>query len=618
MIKVLLFAITIVFVFWGVGSFTEKRASTIATVNEETISLNQYKTSYNNLIEQYRRQFGNALNDGLIETLNIKKQAIDRLVDQILILQEAEKLGMDVSHTELVESIQTIPAFQKNGVFDGNVYRRILERVQMTPETFEVEQRQQLIVNKMRDFIFSSAKVSDAEAKQWYDWQNAKADVRFVLFEPGRYKDIAPEQEKIAEYFGKNKNDYKTEPMTRAGYIVFDPESYKSDVKVDDEEIRDYYDAHMNEFKVEKSVTARHILIKTEEGADKDADEKARQNAEDLMNQAKQGKDFAELAKAYSQGPSKKEGGYLGSFKKNQMVKPFADKAFSMSAGEISEPVRTRFGWHVIKVESITEETTKDLAQATETIKKNLADRKAKNIAYDRADTFLESVFDGEDLVKSAAEQNINILETELFTRTGPKSFGRDMGEFGSTAFELDVNDISDIKELSGKFYVIQVKEKVASKIPEFAAVQERVENDLIKKIQAEKAQQDADKFIAEVKGGKTFLETSAGFGVKADETGAFGRSGSIPKIGSDRQVAQAAFALTANSPLSDTAVKGAKGYYALELIKRILPEDDGFEKDKKQMKERLLQQKKFETFQSWIEQIKSGSTIDIKEEYIN
>jgi peptidyl-prolyl cis-trans isomerase D len=141
MIKVVLFAIVIVFVFWGVGSFRSRDASKVATVNDEIITVVEYRRAYNNLIDQYRQRFGSSLNDGMLEMLQVKKQVMDQLINQKILLQEAERLDLRVSDAEVAQSIMSTSIFQNNGTFDNRRYRRILDQVHLTPEEFEADQK---------------------------------------------------------------------------------------------------------------------------------------------------------------------------------------------------------------------------------------------------------------------------------------------------------------------------------------------------------------------------------------------------------------------------------------------------------------------------------------------
>ncbi len=617
MIKVILFAIVIVFVFWGVGSFRSQEATKVAVVNDEIISVAEYRRAYNNLIDQYRQRFGSSLNDGMIEMLNVKKQALDQLIDRTILLQEAKKLDLRVSDAEVAESIMGTEIFQNNGAFDNRRYQRILAQVHLTPEAFEADQKNILLGQKLTRVIMGAAKVSEAEARQWYDWQNTTVNIDYVLFEPARYRDIDPSAEEIAAFFANQKENYRTDPMVKVRYVVFDPDAFKDQVKVDEEEIKDYYDSNINEFKTEKSVEARHILIKLDPEASDEADLAAKTRAEEISKMAKDGQDFAELAKTYSEGPTKDRGGYLGKFQRPQMVKPFADKAFSMAPGEISDPVKTQFGWHVIKVESVEEASTKTIEQSSAQIIETLTLRKARNLAYDKAEQFYERCFEKDDLVNNAKTLGLAVMETGAFSRRGPDALGEDKGAFATAAFALQTDEISDVQDIGGRYYLIQPTEAIDAAIPELEAVKSRVKDDLTKKMQDDKAREDAEAMSADLRGGKPFKESAAGHGVDVKQTGFFTRNAAIPEIGSDPKFAEAAFRLSSADNTSDGPVQGSAGFYLLQLSARKSPAADGFKTEKDSINGMLLRQKQRTVLQDWIDARKSESQVRIEKAYL-
>ncbi len=355
LIKVLLGGIAVTFIFWGGYQVTSQRSGRVATVNGETITAEEYRLTYKRLIEQVQQRFGNNLNEEMIKNLQLSKQAIDQLVDQMLMRQAATDMGLRVTDEDLSRSIKSISAFQTAGVFDPRRYKLILDRNNLSPESFEVSQRESLLIEKINNLISGSVKISDDEAAEWFNWNNAMVDLEFVVFEPDRYPDIAVTAEEIQQYFEGRKDAYKTEPQLKVRYLKFEPQNYTAKVAVSDDEISEYYEEHPDEFQSPKTVEARHILIKVDQDAAPEEVAKAKDKIEDILKKAKGDQDFAELAKQYSEGPSKDKGGHLGSFRRDAMVKPFADKAFAMQAGEISDPVRTRFGWHIIKVEQVNE-----------------------------------------------------------------------------------------------------------------------------------------------------------------------------------------------------------------------------------------------------------------------
>jgi peptidyl-prolyl cis-trans isomerase D len=614
MIKIILGAIVVVFVFWGVGSYTSRRSGRVADVNGTIVTLDDYRHTYSNLVEQVRQSFGNNLSDELIQTLQLRKRALDQLVDRVLMLQAAEKLKIQVSDEELTQTIRTISAFQTAGVFDNQRYLNTLSRTKLSPETFEEQQRELLIIDKLETFITGNIKVSDIEAQQWYGWNNAEVDLDYVLLEPGQFKNIEPTADEIRDFFDQHKETYKTDPEIKVRYLHLKPGNFAAKVTVAEEDIRDYYESNPEKFKNPKTVHARHILIKVDQNAKPEEVESARQRAEDVLKMAKEGRDFAALARQYSEGPTKTKGGDLGTFRREAMVKPFADKAFSMAAAEISDPVRTRFGWHIIKVEKNNPAKTRTLDEAREEIQKTLKAERSRNLAYDEAEAVYDATFEGQNLVNIAQERDLKILTTELFTQKSPPKEIKNAARFASAAFSLPINEISDVQEFGDGYYLMEVVDKVPSKVPELKAVEDKVKKDVIKEKQDAKVLAEANTFLTELKNGQPFVTASQKFKLAPKKTGFFKRNGSIPTIGYEAEIARTAFKLSDHNQLPGEPIKGQKGYYVIRFRQRQEPASNGFEKEKAAIKERLLQQKTFKTIEAWLNRIKSESQISIEE----
>ncbi|MGB2927406.1 MAG: SurA N-terminal domain-containing protein [Desulfobacterales bacterium] len=617
LIKVLLGAIVIVFIFWGVGSFRAQRGGRVALINGDQITLDEYREAYNNLIEQLRNRFGNNLNEDMIKMLRVKEQALNQLIDNKLLVQEARRFKFRVSDKELAHAIMQIEAFQRAGVFDKRMYQNVLSRLRMTPEEFEIAQREAMLIERVTDLITSSVKVSDSEVKEWINWTNASVNIDFVRFDSDKYKDIKPSSEEIKTFFEKHKENYKTDAMVKVRYLHFDPDRYQSEVSISDEEIQDYFNENQEEFKTPKTVEARHLLLKVDQNAAPEDVEKARKKALNILKMAREGKKFDELAKKYSEGPTRDRGGYLGTFKREAMVRPFADKAFSMKAGEISEPVRTRFGWHIINVEKVNEASIISFDEAKKKIKKKLIEDKAKNLAYDEAEAVSDVSFEGDDLLKSAKQRNLKILTTDFFTKKGPEKGIKNRAKFASVAFNLTVMEITDIQEFEDGYYILQVIEKIPEKIPELKQVKEKVRVDLIQEKQGAKAKEDATTFLTALKSGKSMITESKQFNLTPTTTGFFKRNDSIPKIGFDREVSKAAFQLTPEKKLPEKLIKGTKGYYVIQFRDRKTLEFEKVDKEKTSIKQKLLQQKKTRVFDAFLAQIRSNSEITIKEGFL-
>jgi peptidyl-prolyl cis-trans isomerase D len=613
-IKILLGAIVIVFVFWGVGSFRAQRGGRVAMVNGDQITQDEYRDAENNLLEQLRTRFGNKLDEKMIKTLQVKKQALNRLINNRLLIQEAKKLKFRVSKKELADAILHIPAFQRAGVFDKYLYRNVLDHLRMTPESFEAAQGDQMLIDKLRTLVTSNAKVSNLEVREWYDWLNTSVDIEYAFFDPSRYKNIRTSDEQLKSFYEKHKENYKTNTMIKVRYVHFDPKQYRSKVKLSDSEVREYYDENLESFKIPKKVVARHILIKVSPDADPKTVKKTKEEVLKILKLAKEGKDFAELAKKYSEGPSRNNGGYLGEFTKESMVKPFADKAFSMKAGEISEPVRTRFGWHIIKVEKVIDAHTTPFKDAKKDIEKKLVDNKSKSLAYDEAESISDIAYEGDDLIKAAKERHLKILTTDFFSKENPAKGISNPSKFADTAFDLSTGEISDVREFEDGYYILQLLDKVPPEIPSLDKVKETVKADLIKEKQDEQAKADALSFLAALKSGKTINEESRQFHLTPKTTGFFKRNSSIPDIGYDRGISEAAFQLSRDKKLPGNVLKGANGYYVIKFKGRKIIESDTFDKEKETIRQQLLAQKKSEIFDALLAQLKSKADITIKE----
>jgi peptidyl-prolyl cis-trans isomerase D len=617
LIKLVLGAIVVVFVLWGVGSWTSQRSGRVATVNGDTVTIEEYRITYKRLIDQVRQSFGNNANEELIKNLQLEQKALDQLVDNILMRQAASELDIRVSDEDLSRSIRGISAFQVAGVFDPRRYQVILNNNNLSPESFEISQREALLIQKINAFITASVKVSDQEAIEWFKWNNATVNLDFFLLDANRYKDIAVTAEEIQQYFETRKDTYKTDPALKLRYLKFDPKSYISQVEISDDEIGEYYDEHPAEFQNPKTVEARHILIKVDQQAGPEDVAKAKERLSSILQKAKDGQDFAELAKQFSEGPSKDKGGYLGTFRREAMVKPFSDKAFSMKAGELSDPVKTQFGWHIIKVEKVNEAATTALDDAKGDIRKKLAAERSKSLAYDAAESIYDATFEGDQLESIAAEHNLTMITTDFFTRQSPPQGVQKKAEFAGAAFNLSDSEVSEIQDFGDGYYIMEIVEKRPAQIPELSAVEPKIKADLIREKKDERAKKDAEAVLAALKDGVPIPEAGKEFDLKPEVTGFFKRNGAIPNIGYERDLAKVAFELSDQNKLPQGVFKGRKGYYVIQFNQRKAPAMDEFDKEKAGIKEQLLQQKRFQTFEAWLEQIKNRSEIVVESDFL-
>lgn len=619
MIKALLGIIVVVFVFWGVGNFRSDRANRVAIVNGEVITVREYQEAYNKLVEQIRAKFGNNFNEETLKAFNFKKKALDDLINRRLLAQEAKKLKFRVTDNELAQTIGNIRAFQIDGVFNKKAYESVLSRNHTVPDEFEASARESLILERLISFITDSVKVTENEALEWFNWKGASVNVGFVFFDPDKYKNINPSPEEIKNFFDKDKEPYRTEKKVKAAYLLFEPDAFNAQIKVEDKEVKEFYENNNDKFTQRKTVEASHILFKVDEGASAAVVEAAKQKADNISKMIKEGQPFEELAKKYSDCPSKENGGHLGAFKQKDMVEPFASKAFSMKQGEVSEPVLTKFGWHIIRIEKINKEMMLSLKEAENEIRKKLIGEKAKKIAYDEAEKVSDMAISMNDLVKASEKLGVKIKTTDFFSkREASNATGTDkQALMESGVFEMSDKEISDVKEIGNRYCIVQVMQTMLPKIPELKDVFEAVKADAIKEKRWENAKKDSEAFLSVLKKGNDFIEESSKYGLTPDETGFFRRNGTMGSIGYEPQLSDAAFKLSNNNQYAENSVKGKKGYYVIRFKERMYPLAQDFGKEKERIAKALLEQKKENTFSSWLAQVKSRGKIIIEKEFL-
>lgn len=618
MIKVIIGAITIVFIFWGVGGFQERKKNNIGQVNEDPITADEYRQAYEQLIQRLQQNFGRNLNEEIIKMLNVRQQAMRQVIEDKLLLQEAKKLKLKVTDEELAAAIADISYFKTNGTFDARLYNNLLSRNRLTPEQFETIQRDGLLKDRVRGIIAAGAKVSKQEAREWYNWQNSQVDVNFVIFRPASQKNISVSDDEVKAFFDKNKKDYETEPQIKVRYLHFNPSNYKDQVKISKDQIKAFYEANSERFKIPETVEARHILFKVSQDASEELVAEKRKQAQKIAAQARAGADFAELAKKYSDGPTKDKGGYLGTFARKNMVKPFADKAFAMKAGEISDPVRTQFGWHVIKVEKKNPATDKKLTEVENEIRTELIDEEANNLAYDEVEAVFEVAFQGDDLVQAAEANGYTLHTTDFFTQSKPAKGLPNPTKFVEAAFKLTEMEISEILDFGDGYYLLQVIKTIPAQIPAFKSVADQVQKDLIEKKKDDAAKAAAKLFLEKVKKGQIWSDLAKKAGVETRTTGWFKRNAEVPKIGYEQAIADAAFKLSDKNKYPDDVLMGPKGYYVLAFKGRKPPQADGFDAQKDAIMERLRQQKQQVILQNWFKSVKNKSTIHYEESFLD
>jgi peptidyl-prolyl cis-trans isomerase D len=602
LIKVALFAIVIVFIFWGGYSYTEKKASRVAVVNGSYIGIREYQSMYNNLLEQMRRQFGGQFSSELLETLNLKGQALDQLINRRLILAEAGMLKFDVSREELQNAIVSYPAFQTNGRFDPLRYQQALRYSRLTPQEFEASQREDLLINKVEQFIARGTKVLESEMLSFFHHTRDRVNLAYVQIDPNDFKNqVKVDEEALRDYFDKHRENYRVAEKRNILYVRFVPRDYLAEVEVTDQEIEEFYQLHQDDYREPKKVHARHILFPISEKAKTAEIQEILDRAKKVLDLARKGDNFAELARKYSEDSTAAKGGDLGYFKSDDMVKPFADSAFSLKKGEISDLVRTRFGIHIIKVEDIKEESIQPLAQAKGAVRKSLKEERGREIALQRAESFIDRGRALDDLQKAAVEEGLEAKESGLFAAKEPiPQLGRHP-EINEIIFSLRSREVSPILRVGDDQVVAQLVEIQDSRLEEFAEAQEKVQEDWITEQSKVLARTQAEEWLDTARQEGNLAEVARRNKLKIDKTGLFTTISPTRPLGNQRDLFITAFSLTPEQPIP-SEVYEVDGTFIILQLEDIQPaSENGFQEEKDGIAEQLLQVKKEQTFSRWI-----------------
>lgn len=622
-IKFFLGIIVIVFVFLGVGSMNADKHNQVATVNDQAITFSEYRDAYQRMIQRLEQQFGTSLDEDLIKSLNVKQYAVNNLIDQKILEIEAQKLKIVVSDEELKQNLLSVKAFQKDGVFNMDLYKRVLGQNAMTPETFEAMQRNTIRNTKLQRMVINGITVGDQEAQAWYSFNNTKVGINYVLIDPVTFSDVFAGEEQIRSQYDDHHDLYMSEPKRKVTFLVFAPEDFEGQVKIDETSIRDFYDQNPTRFTTPEQVEASHILIRVNENADEQTVAKAKEEALSVYEKAVKAEDFSELAKTYSQGPSAAGGGYLGRFNKTSMVKPFADAAFAMNAGDISQPVRTRFGWHIIKVTDRTPETVTPFETAKVQIEKELTASQVQDLTYNKAEDAYDAVLDGdsfEQVALVAAKQPVN---TPAFTVLGTELKGMgisDPGEFATTAFSLVDNEISEVKKIGNNYYLIHVLEQIDPKLLAYEDVKNEIAVKLTADLQKQAAKKAAASMLEKAGSDAASLEKLAGDNhLKIESSKMFTRNEAVvPGITGSEAVAQAAFTLDEKNPVYKKVLEASGKFYIIGLKEKQTPDAAVIADNLDKVKLQLETRKQQDYYSQWLAARKEKAEIRINTDIIN
>jgi peptidyl-prolyl cis-trans isomerase D len=621
-IKAIFLIIVVVFIFWGVGgSIGGGRIDVVANVNGREITLREFQRAYENVKSAYREVYKERFTADLLNTLNLRQQTLDQLIDARLLEQEALRVGFRVDDEEVRHAIKDMPAFQSGGLFEQAQYQRVLRYLRLSPGEFEEEQRSFLLTKKLQTLITDAPQVTDAEVHDVYRLGMEKVSLSFVkVASADLVNQVTATAADAESYYNTHRESFRQPERVRFAYIAYPSTHFESAVQVTAQEIADFYeDQQDTRFTTPQRVQARHILFSLSPAASVEEKNAVRTTATAILTRARAGEDFLTLAKTYSQDTATaSNGGDLGFFTRGRMVKPFEDAAFSLQPGGISELIETPFGLHILKVEAVEAEQVRPVTEVEAEIRQELTRARARDLAQQHARQDREKIQNGAAFADTAQAASLTVVETPLVSRdeTLP-DLGRQPALI-EAALALNPPQVSEPVAVGDTWYVVAPREKVASTIPDFATVAQDAE----KRFKSEKAEQlakeRADALLARVKETKNLVAAAAEQHLTVEDSEPFTRQGSyIPKMGSLPDLKKEAFRLTSDAPVApQTYLWGGNAFVAV-LKEYTAPDPKEFDKQKDTIREQLLKRKQDAAAQELIQYLKQRATITYNQDLL-
>jgi peptidyl-prolyl cis-trans isomerase D len=574
---------TIIFA-WGMEFSGKKgqRRGMIATVNGEDIQVYAFQYYYDQALRRAEKEQGDIDEE---TAARIRDEVYNSMVNEILFRQEAQKRGIEISDAELYEymrryppeEIRQHPAFQTpEGEFDYQKYLQALSDPRVPWGQVEAMIRPNLRLSRLQQAVTSLVRVTDDDVRQYYQDQGEQVKIKYVYVPAIQFqsKDLTVSEDQIKAYYQQHQQEFRVEPSADLNYVEFDKVSSDEDVQ------------------------------------------EAKQRIMDIKQEFDQGENFADLAMDYSEDPASADsGGDLGWFGKGAMVPEFEQVAFSMKPGQVSDPIRTQFGWHLIQVEEKRGSGDKEEVKARHILLQIKPSENTITLLKEQADDFLEQESQS-GFSEAAKDMNLEVQETGWFTQAGNiKNLGNN-GQVKDFAFGNDEGKTSDIIETARAFFVFQVKGRRPAGISPLTEVEPTVRQKLIRAIADSLALQKAQSIMAQIDQGESLRKAAEDNNAKFAETQDFSRSGFISGVGNPPELIGAAFSLTQPGQISQP-VKTDLGSFIVELVSRIEPSDSVFTAEKDSLMMVVLQTEQSQVYQDWFAQVRKEANIqDYRSEF--
>ena len=515
-------------------------------VNDERISAETLNRAWQERQAQYQQTLNGAEMSDAQKTM-LQQQLVDEYVRQTLLRQRATQAGYRATDAQVREAVLGETSFQVNGKYDPRVAKGMLGQLGMTEERYLAERRQALQIGQLSEAVELSDFLTPAELDRIYALENEQRELRYALLPADQFQAaVKIDDAKTKSWYDSHQNDFMSPESVRLQYAELRLDSIASQITVTPESLQAYYDKNQSRYGEAEKRHAHHILIALPAGADANADAAALAKAQMVVAELKSGKDFSELSKKYSADPgSASRGGDLGWADKGTYVASFADALFSMQPGQISDPVKTQYGYHVIRLDEIRASHVRSFAEARAQIESEYRRDQAGEIFGDREEQLQQKLEGGAsgDLDALAKQFGLQTGEIKDFTRS---SGGAPLGSKQDLIRAVFNDDVVSSGKIAGPvaladdhLVVLKVLEHHAPAPLPLANVHDEVIAAIRKSESTSAAKAAADDAVKRLEAGAAFDAVTKTLGVNAPPAAYIGRSD--PQL--PAQVRQAAFA---------------------------------------------------------------------------
>lgn len=613
-VKLAFAIIILVFIFWGVGSLRDNGVSgVIATVNGKPILYQEYAAAYQRTADMLRRRNPGITREQL-QQMRLGRQVLQQLVMESLLFQEAERADIAITPLELRRYIAQLPSFQnEQGKFDPEVYKRVIAAQRTTPGRFEEQTARALLEQKMRDDITAAAYVSLEEARALYNFTREQRVAEYLFFPAADYMPASvPAENELNAYYESHRADFAVPAKADVEYIIVRPTDLARPDAVSDADIAAWYNKNQTTYTTPLRLKVRHILLRLDPKAAEADVRKAETKAAELEKALSKGGDFAALAAKNSEdADTAPRGGELGWIKEGETVAPFEEAALALKPGQISAPVRTDFGLHIIKVDEREDARVKPLADVRDEIRTHLATIQGGDNLREVLDNLIEANILGKSLAETAKSHNLEARSSglssaaELEQRLGINA--KDAETLLSTPAGASVDTAMEVPR--NGFMVARIKESAPAATRAFA----EVKDDIAALLRKEKALAAAGEAAAKVRK-EMGTALPASLAAKIRTTTPVTRSEAVPGLPNPR-LTQALFAAPEGEWLSTVfpVETGNAPGVALVRVKSVTgPDDAEWQPLSEMLRASLESSRRNEMFQAFLMLLHSRANVEL------